>query len=49
MEHDGLDDYGIAIPAMVTIVCFQMDIPHVWHWIVANLEMDSIINLILEP
>ena len=49
MEHDGSDEYGIAIPAMVTIVCFQMDIPHVWHMIVANLEMDSIINLILEP
>ena len=49
MEHDGSDEYGIAIPAMVTIVCFQMDIPHVWHGIVANLKMDSIINLILEP
>ena len=49
MEHDGSDDYGIAIPAMVTIVCFQMDIPHVWQRIVANLEMDSIVNLILEP
>ena len=22
MEHDGSDEYGIAIPAMVTIVCF---------------------------
>ena len=40
MEHDGSNEYGITIPAMVTIVCFQMDI-HVWHRIVANLEMDS--------
>ena len=22
MEYDGSDEYGIAIPAMVTIVCF---------------------------
>ena len=41
MEHDGLDEYGITIPAMVTIVCFLNDIPYVWHRIVANLEMDS--------
>ena len=40
MEHDGSDEYGITIP-MVTIVCFEIDIPHVWHRIVANLEMDS--------
>ena len=41
MEYDGLDEYGITIPAMVTIVCFSIDIPYVWHRIVANLEMDS--------
>ena len=41
MEHDGLNEYGSTIPAMVTIVCFKFDIPHVWHRIVANLEMDS--------
>ena len=41
MEHDGSNEYGITIPAMVTIVCSSNDIPHVWHRIVANLEMDS--------
>ena len=41
MKHDGSDEYGITIPAMVTIVCFSIDIPYVWHRIVANLEMDS--------
>ena len=41
MKHDGSDEYGIIIPAMVTIGCFSIDIPDVWHRIVANLEMDS--------
>ena len=41
MECDGSDKHGITIPAMVTIVCFKNDIPHVWHRIVANVEMDS--------
>ena len=39
MEVDGSDKYGIITPAMVTIVCSN-DIPHVWHRIVANLEMN---------
>ena len=46
MKHDGSDEYGITIPAIVTIVCFSIDIPHVWHRIVANLEWIVIINLI---
>ena len=41
MECDGSDKHGITTPAMVTIVCSKKDIPHVWHRIVANLEMDS--------
>ena len=41
MEHDVSNEYGITIPAMVTIVCFKFDIPHVCHRIAANLEMDS--------
>ena len=28
-------------PAMVTIVMLLNDIPHVWHMLVANLEMNS--------
>ena len=41
MKYDGSDKHGITIPAMVTIVCFENNIPHVWHMLVANLEMDS--------
>ena len=35
------DEHGIIIPAMVTIVMLLNDIPHVWHMLVANLEMNS--------
>ena len=41
MECDGSDKDGITTPAMVTIVCFENDIPHVWSRLFANLEMNS--------
>ena len=39
MEFDGYDEYGNVTPAMVTIACY--DIPHIWHMLIANLEMNS--------
>ena len=39
--NDGYDEHGIIIPAMVTIVMLLNDISHVWHWLVANLKMNS--------
>ena len=39
--NDGYDEHGIIIPAMVTIVMLLKDIPHVWHKLVGNLEMNS--------
>ena len=41
MEYDGLNKHGITTPAMVIIVMLLNDIPHVWHMLVANLEMNS--------
>ena len=41
MEYDGSDEYKNLTPAMVTIVMLLNDIPHVWHMLVANLEMNS--------
>ena len=41
MEYDGYDEHGIITPAMVTIVMLLNDIPHIWHMLVANLEMNS--------
>ena len=41
MEYDGSDEYENLTPAMVTIVILLNDIPHVWHKLVANLEMNS--------
>ena len=41
MEYDGYDEHRIITPAMVTIVMLLNDIPHVWHTLVANLEMNS--------
>ena len=41
MEYDGSDKHGITTPAMVIIVMFLNHIPHVWHMLVANLEMNS--------
>ena len=40
VQNDGYDELGIIIPAMVTIVMLLNDIPHVWHRLVANLEMN---------
>ena len=37
----GYDENGIITPGMVTIVMLLNDIPHVWHRLVANLEMNS--------
>ena len=41
MEYDGYDEYENLTPAMVTIVRLLNDIPHVWHRLVANLDMNS--------
>ena len=41
MEYDGSDEYENLTLAMVTIVMLINDIPHVWHRLVANLEMNS--------
>ena len=41
MEYDGSDEYENLTPAMVTIVMLLNDIPHVWHILVVNLEMNS--------
>ena len=41
MEYDGSDEYENLTPAMVTIVMLLNDIPHVWHRLFANLEMNS--------
>ena len=39
--NDGYDEHGIITPAMVIIVMLLNDIPHVWHRLDANLEMNS--------
>ena len=39
--NDGYDKHGITTPAMVIIVMLLNNIPHVWHRLVANLEMNS--------
>ena len=39
--NDGYEENGITRPAMVIIVMLLNDIPHVWHRLVANLEMNS--------
>ena len=39
--NDGYDEHEIIILAMVTIVMLLNDIPHVWHRLVTNLEMNS--------
>ena len=39
--NDGYDEHEIIIPAMVTIVMLLNDIPHIWHRLVANLEMNN--------
>ena len=37
----GYDEHGIITPDMVNIALLLNDIPHVWHRLVANLEMNS--------
>ena len=39
--NDGYDEHGIITSDMVTIAMLLNDIPHVWHRLVANLEMNS--------
>ena len=39
--NDGYEEHGITTPATVIIVMLLNDIPHVWHRLVANLEMNS--------
>ena len=38
---DGYEEHGITTWAMVIIFMLLNDIPHVWHILVANLEMNS--------
>ena len=39
--NDGYKEHRITIPAMVLIVMLLNDIAHVWHRLVANLEMNN--------
>ena len=39
--NDAYDELGIIISAMVTIIMLLNDIPHAWHMLDANLEMNS--------
>ena len=39
--NDGYEEHGITTLAMVITAMLLDDIPHVWHMIVANLEMNS--------
>ena len=41
IEYDGSDEYENLTLAMVTIIVLLNDIPHVWHRLVANLEINS--------
>ena len=41
MVYDCSDGYENLTPAMVTIIMLLNDIPHVWHRLVTNLEMNS--------
>ena len=41
MEYDGSNEYENHTLAMVTIVMLLNDIPHVWHRLVTNLEMNG--------
>ena len=41
MEFDGHIGHGNATTAMVIIVMLYNDIPHVWHRLDANLELNS--------
>ena len=39
--NDGYEEHGITTLAMVVIVMLLNDIPLVWHWLVANLEVNG--------
>ena len=39
--NDRYDEHGIIIPTMVITVMLLNDIPHVWHRLVANPEMNN--------
>ena len=39
--NDSYEEHEITTPAMVIIVMLLNDIPHVWHRLVANLEINS--------
>ena len=41
MECDGYDEHGNVTPAMIIIVMLPNSTSHVWHRLVANLEMNS--------
>ena len=41
MEYDGSNEYENLTAVMVTIAMLLNDIPHVWHRLVANLEMNT--------
>ena len=41
MKYDGSDEYENLTPTIVTIVMLLNAIPHVWHMLDANLEMNS--------
>ena len=41
MEYDGSHEYENLTLAMVTIIVLLNDIQHVWHRLVANLEINS--------
>ena len=41
MEFDGYDEHGNVTSAMVIIVMLHNPTSHVWHRLVANLEMNS--------
>ena len=41
MEYDGYDEHGTITLAMVSIVMLLNAMSHVWHRLVANLEMNS--------
>ena len=41
LRNDGYGELGTFTPGIVTIVMLLNDIPHVWHRLVANLEINS--------
>ena len=41
MECDGYVEHGNVTPAMVIIVMLTNSTSHVWHRLIANIEMNS--------